>query len=281
MTSEIKHLLALALLASLSGPVLAADLGQIIPAPAEEEYVPVEVGSGWYIRGDLSYDLATSTSGSYRTYGPVGAPVYSTNAYDNFDLAETADISIGAGYQFNSWLRADATLGYWGRDVDGTDTAPTACLPGFALAVGCRSEDSTQVHVWELMANAYADLGTFAGVTPYLGAGAGFAKVDYDNLSNTAFCTDATGADVAGCGYTDTHEGLDSWRFSWALMAGASYDLTQNTKLDLGYRYSQISGGDMFGWDSGTAAIGATGIQGSDDGFSQHQIKAGIRYSLW
>ncbi len=281
MISKFRYLPVLALLAPLSAPAVAADLDQIIPAPMEDPYVPVEIGSGWYIRGDLSYDLATSMSGSYRTYGPVIAPVYSDNAYDNFDLAAAGDVSIGMGYQLNSWIRADATLGYWSRDVNGTDTAPIACDPAFPLAVGCRSEDSTEMQVWELMANGYADLGTYVGVTPYIGAGAGLARVSYGDFSNVAYCTDAAGVDVPGCGYNATHGGLSSWRFTWALMAGASYDLTLNTKLDLGYRYSHIQGGDMFGWDAASGALGATGVQGSDDGFSQHQIRAGIRYALW
>ena len=37
-----------------------------------------------------------------------------------------------------------------------------------------------------------------------------------------------------------------NWRFAWALMAGTSYCLTDNLKLDVGYRYSHINGGRMF-----------------------------------
>ncbi len=68
--------------ALMSGSALAADLDNIINAPQEDPYVPVEIGTGWYIRGDISYDLATSTAGSYRTYDGTA---YSNNTYDNFD----------------------------------------------------------------------------------------------------------------------------------------------------------------------------------------------------
>ncbi len=277
MTMRTCLIPAVALIASISAPVFAADLNEIIQAPMEEAYVPVEIGSGWYIRGDLSFDLTTSSSGTYRTYDGVS---YSTNDYDRFELPWTGDVAVGMGYQFNSWLRADATVGYWQRNVNGTDTSPTPCL-AFAGAVGCRSEDSSRIRAWELMANGYADLGTYIGITPYIGAGAGFAHFDYNDLVNRSFCTDAAGADIAGCGFTATHSGVGSWRFAWALMAGASVDLTKNTKLDLGYRYARYGGGDAFGWDAATAALGATGVQGKDNGFNQHQIKAGIRYALW
>jgi opacity protein-like surface antigen len=72
-----------------------------------------------------------------------------------------------------------------------------------------------------------------------------------------------------------------STRVTFALMAGTSYDLTKNLKLDVGYRYSRIKGGDMFGFDSGTAALGATGVQGSHGDLSTHQVKAGLRYEIW
>jgi opacity protein-like surface antigen len=291
MTFKSRLLPAMALLASVSAPALAADLGEIIPAPiVEDTYTPVEIGSGWYIRGDISYDLQASMGADYRTYGQVSAGppatyAYGSDRYDNFDLEATGDFSVGFGYRYNNWLRADATLGYWSRDINGTDTTagvgPIDCDPNFPGEVSCRSEDTSSVTAWELMANAYADLGTYVGLTPYVGAGAGFTRLDYERLNNTTYCLDAGGVDIAGCGYSESHDGLASWRFTWALSAGVSYDLTKNTKVDLGYRYSHVQGGDMFGWDALSAGIGATGVQGSDDGFSQHSFKAGLRYEIW
>ena len=107
-------------------------------------------------------------------------------------------------------------------------------------------------------------------------------QLSYGALTNTSFCTDAAGLDIPGCGASATHATIGgNWRFTWALMAGAAMDISKNVKFDLGYRYAHYSGGDMFGWDSFTAGLGATGVQGSDNGFGQHQIKAGIRYALW
>lgn len=255
----------------------AADM-DIIPAPVEEAYVPVEVGNGWYLRGDISYDMSTNASGSYRTFDGT---TYSTVAYDRFDFAATKDFAFGVGYQYNSFLRGDLTGGYWRRNVSGTDTDPGRCTVAAPVGSTCRSTDSSSVSGIELMANAYADLGTFVGVTPYVGAGAGVTFLNFDTLTNASHCIDAAGVVIGGCGTTATHPGEKSMRFTWALMAGASYDISKNLKFDLGYRYARVAGGSMFGFDSATAGIGATGVQGTHKAFSSHQIKAGLRYSLW
>jgi opacity protein-like surface antigen len=101
MNFKSRLLPVLALLASVSAPALAADLGEIIPAPiVEETYTPVEIGSGWYIRGDISYDLQASMGADYRTYslvspGPPPTYAYGSDTYDNFDLEATGDFSVG------------------------------------------------------------------------------------------------------------------------------------------------------------------------------------------
>ncbi len=264
--------------ALMSGSALAADLDNIINAPQEDPYVPVEIGTGWYIRGDISYDLATSTAGSYRTYDGTA---YSNNTYDNFDYGVGSDWGLGVGYQFNSYLRGDVTIGNWHRGISGTDTDPNPCTAAAAAGTRCRSEDTTKASAWETMVNGYADLGTFVGITPYIGAGVGVSHLTYSDLTNVAYCVDGTtGADTGVCA-VGSHPGESSWRFAWALMAGTSYDVTKNLKFDLGYRYSHTAGGNMFGFDAATAAAGASGVQGKDNGFSTHQIRAGLRYAIW
>jgi opacity protein-like surface antigen len=278
MRRTFRLLASLTFAAVMGGTALAADLDNIINAPQEDPYVPVEIGTGWYIRGDISYDLATSTDASYRTYDGAS---YSTSSYDNFDYRAGSDWSVGAGYQFNSFLRGDVTVGSWHRQVAGTDTDPNPCTLGGVFGSTCRSEDTTKANAWESMVNGYADLGTFVGVTPYIGGGVGLTHLTYSDLVNTAYCVDGvTGLDTGVCDI-GTHPGESSWRFTWALMAGASYDISKNLKFDLGYRYSRISGGAMFGFDATSVTNGATGTQGSDNGFSTHQIKAGVRYAIW
>ena len=131
------------------------------------------------------------------------------------------------------------------------------------------------------MANAYVDLPKMGMVTPYLGAGLGAAYVKYDTWKTQEVCSI--------CTYTSDKDGLDSWRFAMALMAGVSYDLTDQLKLDLGYRYLRVNGGKAYGYDAADRSTnpfgnaegpGATGTQAKDNGFNIHTVRAGLRYEF-
>ena len=106
------------------------------------------------------------------------------------------------------------------------------------------------------MANAYYDIGNFSGVTPYIGAGIGMANVDYKVKGPVG----------------DFINGQDTTRLQWALMAGAAIDVSENVKIDLGYRYSRIA--------SGTAG-NAGPLTIADKGLESHQLRAGLRFTTW
>ena len=63
-------------------------------------------------------------------------------------------------------------------------------------------------------------------------------------------------------------------------MAGVAYDLNENFKVDVGYKYRHIDGGGMFDWDSASAAAGARGTQGSHGDIEQHEVRVGLRYEI-
>src|SRR5690606_30702133 len=120
------------------------------------------------------------------------------------------------------------------------------------------------------LANVYGDLGTFAGFTPYVGAGAGFTRVDWGTVTASSLC------DGQGCGTTDvidsqSLDGAASFRFTHALMAGVAYDISDRLQLDFGYRYRHVAGGTLFAGDGDTVR---------DGGFSQHDLRIGLRYLL-
>ena len=129
----------------------------------------------------------------------------------------------------------------------------------------CRSVDTSSYSALLMLANAYADLGTWHGFTPYVGAGIGGAYVKWDNLRNTVG------------GITTVHEGAKNWRFAYAAMAGTSYCLTDRLKLDVGYRYARVNGGRMF--ELAPAGPGGAG-PGFDRGFDIHEGRAGLRYQF-
>ncbi len=84
------------------------------------------------------------------------------------------------------------------------------------------------------MFNGYVDLGTWSGVTPYLGAGLGFSYNKLFGMTDIGTSQPGTGIVSPAGGYLDDG---GKWNFAWGLMAGFSFDVTQNLKLDLGYRY--------------------------------------------
>ena len=260
------------------GAVAAADYDPPIIIDQAPDVVPVEIGSGWYLRGDIGYSLKTEAKDPF-TYRTFDGASYGSASFDSVSLSDNFTFGIGAGYSFTDWLRADVTLDRFSADFSGSTSSATPC-PGSPVGTTCRSEDSSEVTGYSMLLNGYVDLGTFVGFTPYVGAGVGYTYLRWDDLSNSSYCVGGACPSPALVG-TATHSGESDWRFTYALMAGVSYDFSNNMKVDLGYRYRNIDGGDMFGWDAATAGAGATGIQGTDSGLSMHEIKVGLRYELW
>lgn len=257
-----------ALLAVVSVPAFAADIfePQVIeaaPPPPVVYEQPVAESGGWYIRGDLGYSRSDFRGGDWVTPGtPAGS-----NSFTSGKLKGAWTGGVGVGYQITSHLRTDLTLDYLGKS-NFRGSSRGACT----VAADCISTDTSSFSAWGLLANAYVDIGTWHGITPYVGAGIGGAHIKWDTLANTA--CDAT--DPTSCDPTEYHGGKKSWRFSYALMAGASYCLTDKLKLDAGYRFRRIEGGGMFGL---AAAPGVTG-PGYDKGFNVHEGRAGLRYQF-
>ena len=86
-------------------PAIAADwLKQIVEPPPgiEVQSDPVELGTGWYLRGDVGGGLDTITN--------FGAKP---------DM-RTWSVDLGVGYKLNDWFRLDASLDM--RKVQSTST---------------------------------------------------------------------------------------------------------------------------------------------------------------
>lgn len=239
-----------------AGTAGAADL--LEPPILEVPEVITQTG-GWYLRGDITYDFSEVEQPRYYVNGPNGTPT--ELRFKSYDLEDAFNIGAGIGYQINDWSRVDLTGEYvFDAEFDGsTCSTITICT------------DKSSVSKFKLLANAYVDLGTFGGINPYVGAGIGGTYVMWDDLTNV------NGSPPAVGGGTFIHPGESSWRFTWALHAGVAYEIAHNVKLDLGYSYTRIEGGDFF--RTATAFTGNNGVQGYDDGFNDHVLRAGIRYS--
>lgn len=285
----MKRISALAVLAggmlAAATAVQAADLIIDEPAPVIPAAAPA---SGWYIRGDLGYNFKSSTDGDWdfwNQFDPPARGIDDTFRYDEFSLKGSANFGAGVGYRFNEMLRGDLTLDYFRAGIDGRTDCPSYVKMSHGLSpIGdnCHYEDSSTASVWAPMANVYVDLPKLGdAVTPYLGAGLGMAHVKYDTWDTHEVC--------AVCTYGSDKEGLGSWRFAMGLMAGVSHDLSDKLKLDLGYRYLRIDGGDAYGYDAADRSTnpygsaegpGATGAQARDNGFNLHTVRLGLRYEF-
>ena len=289
-TRTLPLIASAAALAIVSGmPAQAADL-LIDPPVIEVPEVPVSSG-GWYLRGDIGYAF-TQTDGEpmfFRSDAGFG--------YESFTSSEVEDhlrMGIGLGYKVNDYLRVDGTVSYsFDSDFSGS-TSGSCAGGGFSYdatfvagtfdpaAANCTSSDVDSLTKLGIMANAYIDLGTFSGFTPYVGGGLGGSYVSYDGLSNTIDCPAGLPTGVSCVPTTFSHGGEKSWRFAWALHAGFSYEVSKQLALDFGYTYSRIEGGAQFAFDAGSqSARLMPGAQGFDKGFEEHILRAGIRYHLW
>jgi opacity protein-like surface antigen len=244
----------------------AADLPPIIqqaPPP------PAEYG-GWYLRGDIGF--STERAGNFHEDGLVPPPTSVQNTAGAF---ETGGIyRLGVGYQFNSWLRADVTGEYrtpatW-SSFDITNSGGTL-IPEHVELV--KSE-------FVALANVYADLGTWWCITPFVGAGAGFAGIKLSNFQETApfgFNPNVNPNPNPIMANNFAPEATQ-WNFAWALHAGVAYKVTPNFSVELAYRYLNLGSAQ-----SGAIVGFLNNPQGTVfhiDNISSQDVTLGVRWLL-
>lgn len=211
----------------------AADVGIARPAPPMLE----EYGSGWYLRGDVGWTGYTNVSADYVIGGLASAHDSSAKLEDTW--------SIGAGYGYNfDWFRADVTADYRAN----------------AQFTGIMGELFGELTTWSTLLNGYFDLGTWSGITPYVGAGIGAA------YHETRKWHDLYGDPVFAGG--------SNWELAWAVMAGLAIQFTPKASLDVGYRYVDLGKAES-GLDADFNAIKV-----KTDNISAHEVRVGIRYTI-
>jgi opacity protein-like surface antigen len=219
-----------AVAAASSGGAMAADLP---PAPSlpPQSSSETEFG-GWYLRGDVGIGVNSTVPELRIAPDPIAASVVggvisgaATQTF-NTTVSPVGMIDAGAGYQFNGWFRADATLEYRaGADLHSRHAATDPASPTFGGPAEYADFYRGGVASIVGLVNGYANPGTWYRLSPFLGAGVGFA----DN--RTSGVTDQTSFGPAG------YANGSRTSFACALMAGVDYDVTPSLKLELGYRY--------------------------------------------
>ena len=219
--------------AALVGALGAAAAADLPPPPPPMEYAPAPEPvsfSGWYLRGDVG--VGASESADLRSSFEPGFVVPDPR-FDRQSIGDSAFVAAGIGYQYNSWLRFDVTGEY--RTAQSLSAIESYDCTAFGCVGGTRAYDKYTGNVQSVVAlfNAYADLGTWYGFTPFLGGsvGAAFNHVSsiYDQGVNGP-----GGFGVGGFGFSRARSDTD---LAWAATAGVSYAITPNLKLELAYRY--------------------------------------------
>jgi len=209
----------------------AADL--LPPPPPLEPYAPMAADfSGWYLRGDVGLGVEAGNLNLKNSPDPL--PGYysyaATEAFNNTTLSESGEFDVGVGYQFNRWLRGDLTFEYRGGANLQSLYTLTDTVSSQQYADFYRANVSSMIG----LANVYADVGTWYGITPFVGAGIGFAHNMVNGFTDQGFAYPGNGNGYPSGGYFGN--GSQN-QFAWALMAGLDYAVTPNLKLELGYRY--------------------------------------------
>jgi opacity protein-like surface antigen len=229
----------------------AADMPAYLKAPMQE-------AGGWYLRGDIG--MSNQRVGSlYNALYEEATSV--TNAHKEFDSAPI--FGLGVGYQFRSWLRGDVTGEYrGGASFHGLDIVDDGASANEYRAV--KSE-------WLVLANIYADLGTWYAFTPFIGAGVGASVNRISGFTDT--CAVCTGGSVA---FGDT---ATKWNFAWALHAGIAYRVTPALTIEFAYRYVNLGdalSGDLVTFEGDNTIVNPMEFRD----ITSHDLKFGVRWML-
>jgi opacity protein-like surface antigen len=234
------------------------------PVPVIQDY------SGWYLRGDVGVGSQHFNDFGHTQTNPNFIWPASWRI-DQKDLGDVSMFGIGAGYQFNSWFRADVTGEYRSAARFKTIGSYTDFCPG---GVRCFDLNEGDHQASVVLANAYLDLGTWWNFTPFVGVGVGGARHTITGFTDIGLISDGS----AGFGYAMADK--TAWNFAWAFHAGLAYNLTHNVKLEMSYRYL-----DMGTVDTSIINCAAAGCAGNGPrayysltDFTSQDFRLGMRW---
>ncbi len=251
-------LAATVLAGAAPGLARAADL--LPPPPPPPAVAPVEIGSGWYLRGDFTQSWFADPKDAV----PAGPGI---NPLLDLRMSPASGYGGGIGYRVFPWLRIDATIDQRGPSDFRALSSGTGFVTGYNVEAG-------KIGVLTGLVNVYADLGTWYGFTPYIGGGIGFADkaMRRNYTQTTCFESGCDGIEGSAPGPRDVvpRANRSVASFAWALTAGLSYDLGAGFTLDAAYRYVDLgrskSGLDAFGYNTRVKDLAA------------NEFRIGLRY---
>ncbi len=255
-------LIASAFIVSTVGPAIAADL---IPPPPP----PKIKTKTWYLRGHIgmtNQHVRTLENASFAS---------ATNLVivdKNFESGMT--FGVGIGIRKGDHWRFDVTgewrgeAGFHGMDTwtDGNGD------PRYNNYTAKKSEMT-------FLLNGYYDLGTWHGVTPYVGAGIGVSRNTIHSFRDTGIAYATPGNLATGYPTHAYANAASKWNFAWALHAGLGIPVSDNVFVDIGYSFMDLGSaqsGDIIAFD-GTNSIYNPMIFKN---ITSHDLKFSLRYEF-
>lgn len=178
---------------------------------------------GWYLQGNLGLDFPRD--------------VKATNGES--DLNNAYALGAEVGYRFNSLVRTGLEVGYLTSDFSDTN--------------GVSSSGSNDTLLG--MVNVYVDVPTGTRLTPFVGAGVGLARTEFDNYS---------------VGNSRTVNDSDT-NYAYQLTGGVSYAVTKKLDVVAGYKYLKTGDVEMTSTTGGTFEL---------DNTVHHLVFTGARYTF-
>lgn len=236
--------------------------------------------SGWYLRADVGLDTPSARSPSQADLSGNGGGFVDTS------MTRTGSLGLGVGYRVTSNLRVDAT---W--ELRTASTFKGVGAVSYANGLGQTVLDAHSLYNGNVesqvaLVNAYYDIGTWRGVTPFVGVGAGVARNTVSGLTSAdhaivSFYSNA--APYGLLGQTTTTSGSyaksnSRYGLAWALSAGLGWAITDRLTLEASWRYLNL------GTTASSSLIHCTcGNVGQPlklGTLDSHDLKVGVRWSL-
>jgi outer membrane protein OmpA-like peptidoglycan-associated protein len=230
--------------------------------------------SGPYVSLSGGVNLVDTTK-SLAAISPA-APFYTLNAPDTY---KTGFAVIGAaGYGFDFGLRVELEGAFRGNDPN-QFILTTATPSGTANYTGDEKR-------YSLMANAYYDIATFSGFTPYIGGGVGVTYDDWHGVTRTSLANPFFAGQLSNISNVahDTEP-----RFSYQLIGGVSYAIAAVPGLSITGEYRffgmplPVNIKDTLVY---APVAGSAGISGTSSGYSKYSSQynntflIGLRYAF-
>lgn len=296
---------------------MAADQDGIVFSDDANFAKPAELGSGWYIRGELGYNLNGRHDVS--TFGNPASTVVLDNNY-----TDRLNYSFYGGYQLSNNLRVDAGLGRLaGTDYSSSQLMyedalsanigdPLAVQPGEAnpcngwgefidiptgtvftgddFITNCVSTDTVEYDITFGMANVYVDFGKYYGFVPFIGAGVGIGRLSWRQETDAVDCTpEDPSVRLEGCrayGVTDQPPANTPYRQPGTITSGVNYRLGYTLAAGVGYAVNEnVTLEALYRYmNFGGPSLSSSGTNGNmlaADGYSTHQVNVGLRYQIW